>query len=765
MTKPYRIVYDLETTGFSRAGDQILEVAMAVLSPEDQVVETLEIKVVLKDGVIPSAGALMVNKINPYSKEWNSEALTEEALVEKISELAARYTVDGIPPILTAFNGESFDKHFLLAAFHRVGRLLFSVFNRNTFDPLKTARYLLKIGALKTRTEIGRDGQPRMIATQEAVAEALGIEYEGDAHRALTDVLVLVQIVIKFGQIIARLHEAGRIASPLEMSAGAMYYMKIKKKTGAIVYEENLLVFNDVANESLYVIPGSAEFPDPKTLPQLVRVIPYEELQEEEMLKGDKDTLSTYYKSYRPQLDGAVQAIQKTKKVRENSHFHETLPDFTETLSAYEQLKAGKSEESVAAELSAEAVDRANELAMARGEKRLTKVSILKPEVINFEAPGVKGAVQLHPRGDYQFMIEKVKDGKTFIEKKGARTITEARKFLQASLDVTAKQLSEIIVLPSQDSFKNFKHPLCLAGEVGDIQKLVLSGSESPNTTAALLAAGNDIARMFPEFIKPISIPGKVSEDHRPFGTGILKAEETKVGTIQPTSPAVKLPAEIGDLFQKIDALYAEINSQEGGISRAKTEENQVLALKYGMQIVMTGVNKPDRMNDKMRVLMAQHFVPNCSKDPEDVIGFLKTLKAGEKSSSLYLRYTNKKGRSFAFPNWNGTWSLGSGRPARPEDDPFNVWDEIYEVGLRMVGDLAINNDPIVIHTSSTLLVAKAYKEAIPKSATINFYLRGSAERGFARDADIRAAAEHLRTEGYNVVLHEAAPARSQAAG
>jgi hypothetical protein len=106
--------------------------------------------------------------------------------------------------------------------------------------------------------------------------------------------------------------------------------------------------------------------------------------------------------------------------------------------------------------------------------------------------------------------------------------------------------------------------------------------------------------------------------------------------------------------------------------------------------------------------------------------------------------------------------SIGSGAPKSPFHDHFHWADDKYGVGKKILTEAASKQTPVNIHTSSDLVGRDDYSSLIPKGSTVNIHKQGSYGRedgqggsGFPSDARMDKAADRLRSQGHQVVVHE----------
>lgn len=168
------LFYDIETTGFSRKYDYIIELA-AILYDEETDEELAVFHEYIKPGKkIP----LEITSITGITNEMVANARSEKEVIEDFIKFINKHE----PAKYVGHNIDSFDFPWL----RDKSEFYFLTFpDLDTIDTLKIARK--KEAPTKRFTKTGRPSY-----TQEALAEAYAIEYE--AHSAIEDVKALLKI-------------------------------------------------------------------------------------------------------------------------------------------------------------------------------------------------------------------------------------------------------------------------------------------------------------------------------------------------------------------------------------------------------------------------------------------------------------------------------------------------------------------------------------------------------------------------------------------
>ncbi|XP_050225531.1 exonuclease DPD1, chloroplastic/mitochondrial [Mercurialis annua] len=170
------IVFDLETTGFSRTEDRIVEIALRDLhGGENSTFQTL----VNPGRSVPNT---IVHGISKCMVENPNVPRMKEVAPILLQYVKSRHKPGGYA-LLVAHNGRAFDVPFLITELNRCGVELPS--NWLFLDSLPLARKWIKTKGVKSRTSL------------QGLREHLGIKLEGPAHRAMSDVRVLIIIFQK----------------------------------------------------------------------------------------------------------------------------------------------------------------------------------------------------------------------------------------------------------------------------------------------------------------------------------------------------------------------------------------------------------------------------------------------------------------------------------------------------------------------------------------------------------------------------------------
>lgn len=266
----YKFWLDTETTGLKAEIHQILEYAIIVEDYKGNRVEELEVKINLRPFVNPEKGALETNKIDPYSKEWISAAVSEEMAAEKLARLCKKYTVGNSKPKIIAYNAD-FDISHIRMMFRRHGILFERCFNPTAFDPMKTAKAYINKKIINTRL-ITTAKRSYNSAKLEDVAAALNVSTDKPAHRALNDVETLILVTREIYKLATNksLYEAE--AEPERFVYGEVHNVVLDAPTGLnsshvkvvknFVDKTKVLVFDLADYERIGLAPSNMKLLD-----------------------------------------------------------------------------------------------------------------------------------------------------------------------------------------------------------------------------------------------------------------------------------------------------------------------------------------------------------------------------------------------------------------------------------------------------------------------------------------------------------------------
>ena len=524
--KPNRIWLDLETTGFDSKMDQILEIAAIVDDSEGNEIDRLEIKVKLKHNVIPGPGAVIVNRINPYSKEWNDQAVTENEAAKLFSSFCKKHTTkDGVKPIFTAYNVD-FDKEKTAVALVRNGFTWKDHFNRSSIDPLKTARNLVQAGKIQTKIKTYGGGRTSPSSSLEDVVEGLGIKYKGTAHRAMADVEAMrdaTKIMFKM----ATGHELSNISSdPSKYRAGEVVKVITDSKSSGAKIRHILILDNDIENERIVAIDEDDIIQNNAFTKTSVRKFNYgtivSEYEADQKSSGALLALLQKHSDEVARLtkDAKAQLIKDEKDdfaFDEETRNFELIEKLEKNMSAAKNKKA--THDFLFQELTAHLngdraaakgiMAKAEQLGCAKGEESWGFEPINEGnQFLEKKAPGTEQRVGLHPAGHYAVGLIYDKNGRQAKELKESKSKKDIFAFLKGRV-VKNAELEAFVddELPEIDTFKNPKHPAVIETELKNAMDALAVKQLDDNTKAGISGVIQQLQKLYPKTFAKYKFP------------------------------------------------------------------------------------------------------------------------------------------------------------------------------------------------------------------------------------------------------------------
>lgn len=256
-TKGFMSVTDTETSGFSATQNQILEYADRIIDEETgTLVEKNTLKLKRKPGKPISPIALMVNNINPYSKSWAAEAVSEADLVKHIQRTSDKYTVknqDGVMKMKFSAYNAPFDKSMIGVAINRMGGKFAENYNKSSVDILPMARSAVKKGLINIEKTAQKS------CKQTDIAQALGIDVGNRAHTADGDTEVAQQIYEKVSQLTRGKSPYGAEAPVCsQFNAGEIYNVTSNSAKSGIKKRHLYVLDNDLENQKIIAVDGDS---------------------------------------------------------------------------------------------------------------------------------------------------------------------------------------------------------------------------------------------------------------------------------------------------------------------------------------------------------------------------------------------------------------------------------------------------------------------------------------------------------------------------
>jgi len=512
----YKIYFDTETTGFDEKKDQVLEYGIIVVDENDNVVEEVNKQIRLKPSVIPSPSALEVTKINPYSKEWASSAIPEAAAFEDLVKVANKYKKNGVKPHLVAYNVQ-FDKKFLDVALSRSFLGKFDDhFNKSVYDPLITARKLVKEGKIKTPKIKGAGGAYYNSSKQEHVAEALGVKYGGTgAHRAIDDVRVLVEVDKKLKKI-AGVSTGDTMAPNLSSySPGDVVKIVTDSRSSGIKERVVKIIANDPEDEKIVALDmDDIKAHKNQVKDSSVRTFNYGTiLQEKEVMPAELSEIESHYSSNKDRVEEfARSSSTKFSKIMrgKDDDWHplskdpETIKGVRKRLSETKNITLEL--DATYKELLAKGIDpksakaimtKAEEYDLSAGGKgwglmdRLRSSSKVQMSAMPFS----KGEmiIGMSPQGKYVVAF-KTEDRNLSQVNGVIGSKKDLKEFLKESLGDLEHGMDKFIKdLPAINDFKDSKSPLAIKHEMNEYLDRYNSGKLHPEVASALYGMGSHL--------------------------------------------------------------------------------------------------------------------------------------------------------------------------------------------------------------------------------------------------------------------------------
>lgn len=187
--------YDSETSGKEASKHQMLTFAVVCTDLSLNVLDQMYLKIQLLPTVTPEAGALAVNKLDPFSPEWNTNAVSEKDFCQKLTDFYKKNSASDEPCVWLAYNAR-FDNDFLGETYFR-NKMELNLEKDVCVDPLIMCREATRADKILTPLrESNYPGKPPFRSSALIdVSKALNTEHIGDAHNALNDVLCMIRTI------------------------------------------------------------------------------------------------------------------------------------------------------------------------------------------------------------------------------------------------------------------------------------------------------------------------------------------------------------------------------------------------------------------------------------------------------------------------------------------------------------------------------------------------------------------------------------------
>lgn len=250
---------DTETTGADhrfRSAFQILTACHIYRNEEeDKELERLNVTMKLKKDKPVTPMALMVNNLNPYTKTYNDNAVTEKEYLELLQKTNLKHKVlspDGkdILPKMSAYN-IAFDREMISCAMSRSGFKFRDTFNPSSQDPLPSIRRLSKAKGGEIVLE------NKKLTT---VADYFGVELGDKAHTAEGDTLALIGVSKKAFELVSKGRDLKDFepVTHSELEVGETYYIGSNSTSSGYKERALYILGNDVDNRKIIAIDSSS---------------------------------------------------------------------------------------------------------------------------------------------------------------------------------------------------------------------------------------------------------------------------------------------------------------------------------------------------------------------------------------------------------------------------------------------------------------------------------------------------------------------------
>lgn len=490
---------DTETTGLLKELEQILTYSV-VLEEGDKTVEAYERSILLKDDVLPSPGALLVNKINPFSSAYKNKAEQEFLAYTHLKSLFQSYKNAGYRVIMIAYNLE-FDWIMYSNLFAKFGDKLDNYISVK-FDPLTSAKHLVEQGKIITKEIQTTFSKTYKSAKLEDVCKGLGFDSSSfNAHSALDDTLMLqmvahgVYAMALGGKTLDSVN-----ASPDSYTVGQVVHIITDDENLGLTKKYLKVLVNDLENQRLLVLDDQATMAGPPV--GAVRFAPYSEIMDELECPANQITrIEGYYQTNQQVITEAANALlsKKEKKV--------AVLDFQKVIDLAEKMKAADSKKEAFKQLTEdelELLDKAESYCFGKynegwsreigGPNYLTKVQMIKMST--------QITVGCDPVGVYRVIHN---NEEVLVTEKR----TEMQEKLMALMEVdkdneTYKSLLKTI--PAISKFKNDKHPKKLLEEFDNKKAEVYQGGDKFKKDLMTDLLGY-LKKKSPEVFGEVSVP------------------------------------------------------------------------------------------------------------------------------------------------------------------------------------------------------------------------------------------------------------------
>ncbi len=176
------VFYDFETSGTDRYFDQPIQIAAQLVNEQFNVIDEINEKCKLKDGVIPHPEALLINKVDINTLE-NGQSFFD--MIDKVHKTFSKWS----PAIFFGYNSIFFDEVVLRQSLYQS---MYNPYLTNTKENRRADIYNMVLGLDKLKPDLLKKGINPKTQKQsyklEHLATANDLEQE-TAHDALSDVI------------------------------------------------------------------------------------------------------------------------------------------------------------------------------------------------------------------------------------------------------------------------------------------------------------------------------------------------------------------------------------------------------------------------------------------------------------------------------------------------------------------------------------------------------------------------------------------------
>lgn len=491
---------DTETTGtLKNHQEQILDYAL-VFVEKGSIIELINQEIILKKNILPNPEALLVNNINPYSKNWQQKAISENKAVNLFIEQVEKYKKQNKKVILVAYNAE-FDENMYKEMFERNGKD-FNQLVVTMFDPLPLARLLLKQGKLKTVEMQGFKGETYQSAKLEHVYNGLGYSSaEVKAHNALEDTKMLATVTNKLYLLYAGKELSEIVSNPHDYKMGEVKTIQyLNNETMSLEEKMILVVSNDLENQTLHVIDADLAADSSKSLKNTILKLEYCQVFDEMFfdVEKTKKMLMNFYNSREKEIS-ELKFENYPKKINiENFNQVEELSQ--KCLSDLEFVKTIEKDED-----QIELIEKAERLAYSSQNKGWT-LEIYGEKYkneIKYVFDNSEYQIGLNPLEGSFIVLKNNKEILNSKKKTEVLALLEEEKVITKATD-EYKKMNALLIPVKQ--FENKKHILKIKEEFNKFKNDVFNGANK-NHKEIFTDYLSFLKQNYPSFFNDVSVP------------------------------------------------------------------------------------------------------------------------------------------------------------------------------------------------------------------------------------------------------------------